>query len=438
MRAAIYFRRAAELGHAAAQNALGECLEFGRGVKVNLESAALWYFRAAAQAHADAENNYGFCLEYGRGVAADLTPAEAFYIRAAGHGHSEAPANVRRCRRLQTPPRLDPFASAPVARSPPKLQAHLPEFHENEIAEPEMINLAGCTHGHVIARDAARVVRLFGAPERGWQAVAVEWCATAKPTFWHEAFALQRLQHSLIVGIHNVEQSTRRAILEYVPNGSVQENFELLHGETRIARIITAIALAMAFVHDQCIIHRNLTPASIFLDERCRVRIGKFGCSEEKGIIPAKCGPSMYYRAPESWQCRPCAESDDVFAFGLLMYEILTHARVPHEVAETQRGFKWRNGRPQIPEEMRADVAVLIQRCWAQDPGKRPPFTEILQELQRIGEKTTHGVRSEKVRRFGDAVEEWEAKKRTRDALMRRPMQLDDSDGSAFGQRHNH
>jgi formylglycine-generating enzyme required for sulfatase activity/TPR repeat protein len=93
--AAQWFRRAAEQGYAKAQNNYGEILDLegsrGRiedfGVRQNVREAALWFRRAAEQGDADGQNNFGVRLASGKGVTQDLSGAVRWFRRAADQGH---------------------------------------------------------------------------------------------------------------------------------------------------------------------------------------------------------------------------------------------------------------------------------------------------------------------------------------------------------------
>ncbi len=85
--AALWYRRAAERGHAAAQNNLAALYESGQGVVKDAAEAARWFRMAAAQGEPHAQHSLGVLYRDGRGVGHD--PAAAKWIGAAarqGHG----------------------------------------------------------------------------------------------------------------------------------------------------------------------------------------------------------------------------------------------------------------------------------------------------------------------------------------------------------------
>ena len=83
-------RKAAALGHAPAQNALGFALQHGSGLPRDPAAALAWFRRAAEQGLADAEFNLGFMLQRGEAGSIDITQAADWFHRAADHGSAPA------------------------------------------------------------------------------------------------------------------------------------------------------------------------------------------------------------------------------------------------------------------------------------------------------------------------------------------------------------
>ena len=83
-----WYRKAADQGHAFAQHAIGECYSEGTGVLKNDEEAAKWYRKAAEQGHVDAQNDLGKCCQEGRGVPQSDTEAAMWFRKTAEQGYS--------------------------------------------------------------------------------------------------------------------------------------------------------------------------------------------------------------------------------------------------------------------------------------------------------------------------------------------------------------
>ena len=95
-KAAHWYRKSADNGCAAGQNALGNFYSNWLGMNRDLKEAAKWYRKAADQGYAPAQCNLGVCYEYGRGVTKDLEEAVKWYRKAADQGHTWAQEKLKR------------------------------------------------------------------------------------------------------------------------------------------------------------------------------------------------------------------------------------------------------------------------------------------------------------------------------------------------------
>lgn len=95
--AAKRYKKAAEQGHAQAQNWLGYCYHHGFGVTQSYDEAVEWYQKAAKQGNADAQNNLGDCYYYGQGASHNKSEAFNWYKKAAEQGHANAQHNLGMC-----------------------------------------------------------------------------------------------------------------------------------------------------------------------------------------------------------------------------------------------------------------------------------------------------------------------------------------------------
>ncbi len=95
--AAILFRSAAELGHLAAQNDYGVCLQNGQGVKKDCKKAVAWYQKAAEAGYASAQLNLGYCYDRGEGVVRSPSEAVKWYRESAEQGNAWAQCNLGLC-----------------------------------------------------------------------------------------------------------------------------------------------------------------------------------------------------------------------------------------------------------------------------------------------------------------------------------------------------
>ncbi|MCA9028839.1 MAG: sel1 repeat family protein [Planctomycetaceae bacterium] len=93
-RAVRWYRKAADQGHAEAQNLLAECLREGVGTRKSNKEAVYWFRQSALQGYADAQVSLGYALYYGTGIKKDVQEAFVWYRKAARQGHPSAQLNI--------------------------------------------------------------------------------------------------------------------------------------------------------------------------------------------------------------------------------------------------------------------------------------------------------------------------------------------------------
>jgi serine/threonine protein kinase len=245
-----------------------------------------------------------------------------------------------------------------------------------------------------------------------------------------EAVILKTMKHPLIVElleyISDTPDHNSAIVTEFAGNGSLANHLSStecpLSGANRITRIIVGIALAMRFIHSRGFIHFDLKPDNILLDWDWNVRIADFGqsISLTNPEIPSVTHPNVingmpfvdsYYFAPEC-HYNSYSQMSDVFSFGLILYELLTGQPVfSKELMPIQIVFMVavKHELPDIPEFVLPSARQLITDCWAEEPGDRPPFDEIVDRLKEMKFKVMPNVNSWKLKEFVKEIEGWES-----------------------------
>jgi TPR repeat protein len=435
VRAAKYYRLAAKLNHPMAENSFGVCLERGIGVPSNPVLATRYYNRSAVHGDPDGANNFGFCLEHGRGVKLDIEAAAECYKFAWDRGHPEGEVNYRRCLRIlgrwEPPDRSSRIADHRAADD--RLAQLVIDCADDRNVNPELAASIrrfkaalspgpGATAewiGGPFSGGYFSSVSLAAAPDGSLTAVKTGTAERAIESIGREATILETLKHPLVVRYrgHFPGSRNRRPEIstEFVGNGSLashlagSENCNL--SPTRIARIISGIALAMRFLHSRGITHRDLAPQHILLDWDWNVRIAHFGCSgPDLSDAEAACCSASPYRAPECYENGVAPESD-VFSFGLILFELAAGRRAfPDEwkTPKIARMLVMENWRPEIPDSVRPATARLISECWDVNLRARPSFSKILRRLAGMRFGVVEGVNSRKIEELVKEIEEKE------------------------------
>jgi serine/threonine-protein kinase len=137
--------------------------------------------------------------------------------------------------------------------------------------------------------------------------------------------------------------------------------------------IARQLCAGLAAAHDRGVLHRDLKPANIMVDGRGRIRIMDFGLavSTREGAVSEVAG-TPGYMAPEQLRRERITERTDLYALGLILYEIFAGRRVFGVRTLEERMLL---GSPPIPSfnsEIDSRVAAIIRACLASDPNDRP------------------------------------------------------------------
>lgn len=197
--------------------------------------------------------------------------------------------------------------------------------------------------------------------------------------------------------------------MEYVPGENLKSMIRMM-GNLSVGKTILIarqVCEGLAEAHKLGVVHRDLKPSNIMIDKQGNVRIMDFGIArslEAKDITDkgAMIGTPKYM-APEQVEGREVDQSSDIYALGVILYEMLT-GRVPFEgdtnleIAlkhKTEVPRQPRMWNPHLPDSL--NRAVL--KCLEKDKDNRyQSAEELLEELIRIEEKipTTDRVHPEK------------------------------------------
>ncbi|KAL1226354.1 L-type lectin-domain containing receptor kinase V.5 [Cardamine amara subsp. amara] len=160
--------------------------------------------------------------------------------------------------------------------------------------------------------------------------------------FLAEISTIGRLRHPNLVRLLGYcrHKENLYLVYDYMPNGSLDkylnrnENQERLTWEQRF-KIIKDVASALLYLHQewvQVIIHRDIKPANVLLDHEMNARLGDFGLAKmyDQGFDPetSKVAGTFGYIAPEFLRTGRATTSTDVYAFGMVMLEVVCGRRL--------------------------------------------------------------------------------------------------------------
>ncbi|TQD89684.1 hypothetical protein C1H46_024819 [Malus baccata] len=235
--------------------------------------------------------------------------------------------------------------------------------------------------------------------------------------FMNEVEILTRLQHRNLVKLYGCTSKRSRELLlvyEYIPNGTVADH---LHGK-RVesgflswpVRLSIAIdtADALAYLHRNDVIHRDVKTNNILLDDDFCVKVADFGLSrlfpnDATHVSTAPQGTPGYVD-PEYYQCYQLTDKSDVYSFGVVLIELLSSLQavdtnrhrldinlanlavnkiqnhLVNELVDPLLGFETNVS----VRRMTTAVAELAFRCLQQEKDMRPTMEEVLKGLKAV------------------------------------------------------
>lgn len=217
---------------------------------------------------------------------------------------------------------------------------------------------------------------------------------------------LAEIPHPCIVGfVGATAKSPFCIITDYMPNGSLYEDLTFKHRLDATQNTIATydIARGMQYLHSNEIIHRDLKSLNILLDEDLKIKICDFGLSRNGAAtetVKAQAVGTMQWMAPELLTNGKISSKIDVYAYGIMLAEILICDRPFnqfHDPNEMRKAIIEQQARPILPSRTPKKMKSLMEKCWAQDPQQRPTFSEII-ELFETCEYFFDGCDIEKLR----------------------------------------
>lgn len=227
---------------------------------------------------------------------------------------------------------------------------------------------------------------------------------TEEKNFLRELEILASFDNMLIIGFHGFNfhspgqdsHSFQPIIyLDLASNGSVYDHLIKAYEKTPdkdwtpTKRMISlfGIAYGMKILHENNVIHRDLKPGNILLDDNFYPKITDFGFSKisEDNTSQSTTGiGTPIYMAPELIDGYDFTNSVDVYAYAFMAYEIITLTRC------FPRNTRWgqvlaaakENKRPKFPDDPNLDkLKELVTQCWSMNPSERLSFDEIVNAL---------------------------------------------------------
>ncbi len=234
----------------------------------------------------------------------------------------------------------------------------------------------------------------------------------AQDSFERETRVMFGLRHPHITQLLAVcvELGHYCLVMEYLPKGSL---FNVLHdpeeslGWAMKYKIATHIASALVHLHRNNIIHRDLKSHNVLLDRENNAKVCDFGLAEIRAYTASTSTQratstatmesiqgTVAWMAPECLKRGRPSDKVDVWAFGMIVWEMLTR-KLPYAEAGTQAVIiHWiaSGEKERIPEDTPPGLTKLIEDCWETDPARRPSATIVFDRIKALAEAEAKAV----------------------------------------------
>jgi serine/threonine-protein kinase len=186
-------------------------------------------------------------------------------------------------------------------------------------------------------------------------------------------------------------------VMEYIDGRPITEHCDAIKaGLTQRLALFVQVCEAVAYAHRHLIVHRDIKPGNVLVDGEGRARLLDFGIAkpldlgigaagDSTGMTTALLTPD--YAAPEQLAGEPVTTATDVYALGVLLFELLTgrrpwaiegqpFARALHTLLERPAPLASQvavetNKRPVAPRQLQGDMDAIIAKCLRREPPHR-------------------------------------------------------------------
>ncbi|XP_002734040.1 tyrosine-protein kinase BTK-like [Saccoglossus kowalevskii] len=221
--------------------------------------------------------------------------------------------------------------------------------------------------------------------------------AMSEDDFIDEARVMQQLKHEHLVQLYGVCSKSRPLyiITEYMNKGCLLNYLRyrqyLLDKPLQLLDMCKQVCSAMVYLESKSFIHRDLAARNCLVGDRTTVKVCDFGLtrfvidddytSSGGSKFPIKWAP------PEVLHYTKFSSKSDIWAFGILMWEVFTAGKMPYpnmSNVEVVNQVSSRGYRLERPSNCPESVYTIMMSCWEEEPDRRPAFRVVIRQIQKL------------------------------------------------------
>src|SRR5690349_21900058 len=198
--------------------------------------------------------------------------------------------------------------------------------------------------------------------------------------FHNELRVARQVSHKNVCRLYDLGESGGRRFLtmEYVDGEDLSASLRRFGRmpPDKAVQIARQLCAGVAAAHEKEVIHRDLKPANVMLDGNGDVRITDFGIATAAADIGADIAGTPQYMAPELLAGKPASIKSDLYALGLILFEVFTGKRLfeGKTLAELRQLHETplQTTPSAIVHDLDPAIERVILRCLEKDPERRP------------------------------------------------------------------
>ncbi len=207
--------------------------------------------------------------------------------------------------------------------------------------------------------------------------------------FENESKLIATLHHPHIVQVFGAgrEGDYSFYVMELIKGAPLDIN--VVRSPSLVARLGLQAAEALAYAHSNHILHRDIKPGNLLLDDQGELHVSDFGIAtmlndNELAVTQSRDG-TLRYMAPEQFQSNCCSCASDQYSLGATLYELLSNKPLFKATSEAALIKMIDEHQIKPLEQFPRDLAAIIMKSLAYSPGERyKSLTEMAADLRRF------------------------------------------------------
>eukprot|EP00039_Didymoeca_costata_P032338 m.37383 g.37383 ORF g.37383 m.37383 type:complete len:1282 (+) comp9309_c0_seq1:436-4281(+) len=235
-----------------------------------------------------------------------------------------------------------------------------------------------------------------------------------KSDFLHESETMLQLKHPNLVDLVGVavQQRPWLAVMEYIEYGDLLNFVKtcklkgMMVTDAEHAHIAKQICAGMSHLEKLKFIHMDLAARNVLLAGNTVCKVADFGLTRKVDPVSLVYRQTITLKLPVKWLAVEClkyrmfSSKSDVWAFGVMMWEITSYGGLPYpnvKNVDVQDAITKQGIRLEQPRTCHIGLFELLTTCWMEKPKDRPSFSQLCAFFDRLIEKfARHGQKADR------------------------------------------